>query len=345
MARRCKNCDPNKYIDGMAWRGGNGHDFAQIYSYNDIGQPSDLGITANVPDMVDAYNPIFTADTALGLTKVENEPAYIRGIDRTAGFWFIWDFTKGMTAFGTPNDTVTTARISNFHIDYTNRTPNVSKYEGSGNLVGLIRADYVKNSGSKDIIITTKDDDDVGFSNHNLYVEENNNLGLCFDRNGVGYYTSPESNLIYKLNRNSTPFILAGNNGLLGTGIGSTYVKSNDLTWTSSTTSFNRPRGICIKTGDNSIYITDTENHRICKITQTTQVISNVTYLRSDTTILAGMSEESGSIDGIGTDARFNKPHSIIIDYSGNNLYVADTENHVIRRITLSGVQGQVQLS
>jgi len=342
MARKCKNCDPNKYIDGIAWRGANGHDFSNIYSYNDIGEPTDLGISANVADMVDAYNPIFTASPGAGLAKVQNEPAYIRGIDRNAGFWFIWDFTKGMTAFGTPNDTVTTAKISNFHIDYTNLSPDVSKYDGDGNLVGLIQAEYIKNSGSKDIIITTKDTDNIGYKNHNLYLEENNILGICFDQNGVGYYTSPESNLIYKLNKNDTPFIFAGYNGLIGTGVGSTYVRSNTRAWTSSTTAFNHPRGICIKTGDNSIYVADTNNHRICKITQTTQTISNVLYYRTDTTILAGLSEESGSNDGVQTNARFNKPNSVIIDYSGNNLYIADTENHTIRRITLSGVAGQV---
>jgi sugar lactone lactonase YvrE len=50
-------------------------------------------------------------------------------------------------------------------------------------------------------------------------------------------------------------------------------------------------------------------------------------------TTLAG-SGSAGSIDGNGTLARFYAPKAVAIDNSGN-LYIADTYNNRIRKITL----------
>jgi DNA-binding beta-propeller fold protein YncE len=45
-----------------------------------------------------------------------------------------------------------------------------------------------------------------------------------------------------------------------------------------------------------------------------------------------------GSSDGIGTSASFYGPTGIAIDSNGN-LYVADTNNHIIRLISATGIR------
>src|SRR2546422_950130 len=50
----------------------------------------------------------------------------------------------------------------------------------------------------------------------------------------------------------------------------------------------------------------------------------------------AGMPEDGGSADGTGSVARFFYPEDVAVDSAGN-VYVADTNNSTIRKITPSG--------
>lgn len=54
-------------------------------------------------------------------------------------------------------------------------------------------------------------------------------------------------------------------------------------------------------------------------------------------TTFVGNINQSGSADGVGANVQFNHPHGITADTAGN-LYVADTGNHSIRRITPDGM-------
>jgi sugar lactone lactonase YvrE len=54
-------------------------------------------------------------------------------------------------------------------------------------------------------------------------------------------------------------------------------------------------------------------------------------------TTLAGSPWQSGSVDGIGSQARFSFPRAIALNSVGT-VYVADSNNHTIRRITADGV-------
>jgi sugar lactone lactonase YvrE len=72
-------------------------------------------------------------------------------------------------------------------------------------------------------------------------------------------------------------------------------------------------------------YVANSGRHTILRVTPTGEV-----------SVFAGSSYEAGSANGTGTDARFNGPGGITMDSSGY-LYVADTGNDVIRRISPSG--------
>src|SRR5207237_247197 len=69
----------------------------------------------------------------------------------------------------------------------------------------------------------------------------------------------------------------------------------------------------------------DYGNHTVRKITPDGAV-----------TTLAGLAGSSGSVDASGTSARFYQPEGVAVDAAGY-VYVADTANGTIRKITPSG--------
>jgi sugar lactone lactonase YvrE len=87
---------------------------------------------------------------------------------------------------------------------------------------------------------------------------------------------------------------------------------------------FNGSAGIAVDSSGNA-YVADTGNHTIRKIT-----VAGVV------TTLAGVAGQSGSADGTGSAARFYGPGAIAVD-AGGNVYVADTGNYSIRKITPDG--------
>ena len=50
-----------------------------------------------------------------------------------------------------------------------------------------------------------------------------------------------------------------------------------------------------------------------------------------------GATNSYGYVDGTGTVAMFNNPEAIVVDSIGI-LYVGDTDNHAVRRITSLGL-------
>jgi DNA-binding beta-propeller fold protein YncE len=74
------------------------------------------------------------------------------------------------------------------------------------------------------------------------------------------------------------------------------------------------------------VYVGDSANSTIRKIA-TTLAVSTI----------AGSAGHAGSTDGTGTAALFNNPTGVVVDAAGN-VYVADSANGVIRKITAAGV-------
>lgn len=86
---------------------------------------------------------------------------------------------------------------------------------------------------------------------------------------------------------------------------------------------FHKPAGLTVDTKGN-VYIADMDNHAIRKLTPNGQV-----------TTLAGAGS-LGWTDGQGIEAKFYAPTDVAVDHTGN-VYVADTLNHVIRKISVDG--------
>jgi sugar lactone lactonase YvrE len=89
---------------------------------------------------------------------------------------------------------------------------------------------------------------------------------------------------------------------------------------------FNFPIGVAVDGVDN-VYVVDLMNNAIRRITITGRV----------TTLAGFMSYTGGNADGVGNAARFRHPSGIVLD-SASNIYVADSGNQTIRRITPNGI-------
>jgi sugar lactone lactonase YvrE len=87
---------------------------------------------------------------------------------------------------------------------------------------------------------------------------------------------------------------------------------------------FNKPEGLAYD-GSGAVYVSDRGNHTIRRIELSTREVSTV----------AGMAGANASVDGVGGFARFNSPCGLALDAIGH-LYVADRDNHTIRRVVLS---------
>ena len=94
---------------------------------------------------------------------------------------------------------------------------------------------------------------------------------------------------------------------------------------TGSAARFNYPRGVALDSAG-VLYVADADNSTIRKVTPAGVV-----------TTLAGQAGSSGSADGTGSAARFGGPSSVAVDIGGN-LYVADSGNNTIRKVTPGGV-------
>jgi hypothetical protein len=133
---------------------------------------------------------------------------------------------------------------------------------------------------------------------------------IAVDTSGNVYVADTNNHVIRKITSAGLVTTLAGSAGSPGS--------TDD---TGNAARFRNPHGIAMGS-DGNLYVADQGNNTIRKVTPAGVVET-----------LAGLAGNVGSADGVGSAARFKTPTGISADDSGN-LYVADLDNNLIRKIT-----------
>ena len=134
--------------------------------------------------------------------------------------------------------------------------------------------------------------------------------GVAVDSSGNVYVADTINNRIRKIDPAGVVTTLAGSSA--------GYVDD-----TGTAAKFSSPTGVAVDSSGN-VYVADFGNNRIRKIDPAGVV-----------TTFAGST--SGDDDGTGTAAQFYNPYGVAVDSSGH-VYVADSNNHRIRKISPTGV-------
>jgi sugar lactone lactonase YvrE len=100
---------------------------------------------------------------------------------------------------------------------------------------------------------------------------------------------------------------------------------ASSINGTGTSASFNNPRGLTMSAAGN-IYVPEFQGNRVRKVTPEGVV-----------TILAGTGGAGAADNVIGTSATFNGPYHASVD-NQENVYLSESYNHKIRKITSSGV-------
>lgn len=145
-------------------------------------------------------------------------------------------------------------------------------------------------------------------------VRFNNPQGVVVDSNGDVFIADFNNHVIRKTSAlTNVVTTFAGTAG-----------RSGYTDGTGSAARFFFPRRLAIDSSDN-IYVVD-NYYAVRKITPAGVV-----------TTLAGSPQNAGSVDGTGSAARFGRMYGIAVADNGD-IFVCDTENHTIRKITSAGV-------
>jgi sugar lactone lactonase YvrE len=219
-----------------------------------------------------------------------------------AGIYGSTDGTGSAAQFGYPQGVAVDSAGNVYVADSGNNTIRKVTSDGVVTLAGLVQVDTNGNPvfGSAD---------GTGSA-----AQFNQPSGVAVDGAGNVYVADLGNHTIRKVTPAGVVTTLAGRPGNSGSADGR-----------GSAAQFDNPYGVAVDSAGN-VYVADTWNCTIRKVTPTGGV-----------TTLAGLAGSPGNADGTGSAAQFNQPSGVAVDGAGN-VYVADTGNSTIRKVTPDGL-------
>jgi sugar lactone lactonase YvrE len=260
-----------------------------------------------------------------------------------SGNIYVTDIVNGLYTLRkiTPAGLVTTTSIttaSSLAFDtggnlYVSNSNGIEKYAPSGQKIATISLGLINNGGSLAA-------DVVG----NVYYRDGSSVYKLLPD---GTITRIRSNMpIYSLSNsfavdaNGVVYVVRGGvlistaDGTLQQLVGGAGNGSTDGVGTNA--KFGERTSLAIDSEGN-LYVTDSDNSTIRKVSLVP--FGNGTRPENVTTI-AGLAGQTGSQDGIGSNARFFNPVALAVDQSTGIVYVSDSSNRTIRKITGAAVPG-----
>ena len=137
--------------------------------------------------------------------------------------------------------------------------------------------------------------------------------GLAVDSSGNVYVADTGHHQVKKFTPGGSATVIAG-----------TGTAGAPTAGTATSSTLRSPGGVAVDSSGN-VYIADTGNHRIEKVTS-----------GGTLSIIAGTGSSGAPTAGVATSSTLNTPGGVAVDSSGN-VYIADTNNHRIEKVTSGG--------
>ena len=303
--------------------------WAQVATSTLAGTPLASGTTDNTGALARFSTPIGVAvDSGNGFLYVADSANHtIRKVVISTGAVSTFAGAAGTSgATNAPAGPATTARFN---------SPSGLALDGAGNL-------YVADTGnhlvrkiviSSGVVSTVAGAGTLGYVNNTgALAKFFNPFGIATDRAG-GASNGAAVNIFVTETGNHTVRQIVEATGVVTTlagGGGAVPPASNSgsTNATGAAASFNSPKGIAVDYAGTTVYVADTNNNLIRKITVATGVVGP----------FAG-SGTAGGTDANGVSATFNLPYGLTLDSTAANLFVADTAGQTIRQIVVAGLQ------
>jgi trimeric autotransporter adhesin len=173
----------------------------------------------------------------------------------------------------------------------------------------------VSSSGIITTFVRNRKTEDSGDAGKALSARFLKPVGLALDSSG-NLYISTEHHRIYKV----TPF------GIITTVVGTGKEGYSGDGGQASFAQLNSPNKVAVDSAGN-LYIADADNHRIRKVAPDGVI----------TTVAGNGTSGYGGDGGQASFAQLNSPNNAAVDSAGN-LYIADADNHRIRKVAPDGV-------